>query len=134
MKNHLSYIIVDDDPTNNMICNMTLRNTLGTVATQTFTDPEEGLQYIRNNFDRNSGKTVLFLDLNMPTISGWQFLEKYDSFSEEVKMQINIYLLSSSIDRRDWEKSKKNKYVKGFLVKPMYAETILSIDAKKFIT
>jgi response regulator RpfG family c-di-GMP phosphodiesterase len=134
MKNHLNYIIVDDDPTNNMICNMTLRNTLGTVATQTFTDPEEGLQYIRTNFDRNSGKTVLFLDLNMPTISGWQFLEKYDSFSEEVKMQINIYLLSSSIDRRDWERSKKNKYVKGFLVKPMYAETILSIDAKKFIT
>lgn len=134
MKNHLNYIIVDDDPTNNMICNMTLRNTLGTAATQTFTDPEEGLRYIRNNFDRNSGKTVLFLDLNMPTISGWQFLEKYDSFSEEVKMQINIYLLSSSIDKRDWEKSKKNKYVKGFLVKPMYAETILSIDAKKFIT
>jgi response regulator RpfG family c-di-GMP phosphodiesterase len=132
MKNHLNYIIVDDDPTNNMICNMTLRNALGTVATKTFTDPEEGLQYIRNNFDRNSGKTVLFLDLNMPTISGWQFLEKYDSFSEEVKLQINIYLLSSSIDRRDWERSKKNKYVKGFLVKPMYRETILSIDEKKF--
>jgi CheY-like chemotaxis protein len=134
MKNHLNYIIVDDDPTNNMICNLTLRNTLGTVATKTFTDPEEGLQYIRNNFDKDSGKTVLFLDLNMPTISGWQFLEKYDNFSEEVKMQINIYLLSSSIDMRDWERSKKNKYVKGFLVKPMYAETILSIDNKNFIT
>ena len=134
MKNHLSYIIVDDDPTNNMICNMSLKNALGTVEAKIFTEPEEGLLYIKNNFDINSDQTVLFLDLNMPTISGWQFLEKYDSFNEEVKMQINIYLLSSSIDKRDWERSKKNKYVKGFLVKPMYAETILSIDTKKFIT
>jgi response regulator RpfG family c-di-GMP phosphodiesterase len=132
MKNHLNYIIVDDDPTNNMICNMSLKNALGTVEAKTFTEPEEGLLYIKNNFNINSDQTVLFLDLNMPTISGWQFLEKYDSFNEEVKIQINIYLLSSSIDRRDWERSKKNRYVKGFLVKPMYSETILSIDAKKF--
>ena len=132
MKNHLNYIIVDDDPINNLICNMTLRKALGTVEAKTFTEPEEGLEYIKNNFNINSDHTILFLDLNMPVLTGWQFLEQYENFSEEVKMQINIYLLSSSIDKRDWDKSKKNKYVKGFLVKPMYPETILSIDAKEF--
>jgi two-component SAPR family response regulator len=132
MKNHLSYIIVDDDPTNNMICNMSLKNALGAVEAKIFTEPEEGLLYIKNNFNINSDQTILFLDLNMPTLTGWQFLERYDDFSDEVKKQINIYLLSSSIDKRDWDKSKKNKYVKGFLVKPMYPETILSIDAKEF--
>jgi two-component SAPR family response regulator len=132
MKNHLSYIIVDDDPTNNMICNMSLKNALGTVEAKIFTEPEEGLLYIKNNFNINSDPTILFLDLNMPTLTGWQFLERYEDFNEEVKKQINIYLLSSSIDKRDWDKSKKNKYVKGFLVKPMYPETILSIDAKEF--
>jgi len=134
MKNHLNYIIVDDDPTNNMICNMSLKNALGTVEAKIFTKPEEGLLYIKNNFNIDSDQTILFLDLNMPKISGWQFLEKYDNFSEDIKLQINIYLLSSSINKDDWDKSKKNKYVKGFLVKPMYPETILSIDAKEFIT
>jgi len=133
MKNHLNYIIVDDDPTNNMICNMSLRRALGEVQAKTFTDPEEGLRYIRNNFNINSDRTILFLDLNMPTITGWQFLEQYENFSEEVKTRIRIYILSSSIDRHDWDKSKKNKNVNGFLVKPMYPETILSIDRQKFI-
>jgi len=132
MKNHLSYIIVDDDPTNNMICNISLKNALGAVEAKIFTEPEKGLLYIKNNFNINSDQTILFLDLNMPTLTGWQFLERYEDFSDEVKKQINIYLLSSSIDKRDWDKSKKNKYVKGFLVKPMYPETILSIDAKEF--
>src|SRR6266702_4026755 len=116
MKHHLNYIIVDDDPINNMICNMTLRKALGAVEAKTFTEPEEGLEYIKNNFNINSDHTILFLDLNTPVLTGWQFLDEYENFSEEVKMQINIYLLSSSIDKRDWEKSKKNKYVKGFLV------------------
>jgi len=133
MKNHLNYIIVDDDPTNNMICSMTLRKALGKVEAKTFTEPEEGLEYIKNNFNINSNHTILFLDLNMPTLTGWQFLEQYEDFSEEVKMQINIYLVSSSIDQRDWAKSRKNKYIKGFLVKPMYPETILSIDTLNFI-
>jgi response regulator RpfG family c-di-GMP phosphodiesterase len=132
MKNHLNYIIVDDDPTNNMIYNMLLENTLGNVKSKIFTEPEEGLLYIRNNFNIHSKKTILFLDLNMPTLTGWQFLEQYENFSEEVKMKINIYLVSSSIDKRDWDKSKKNKCVQGFLIKPIYPETILSIEAKKF--
>jgi response regulator RpfG family c-di-GMP phosphodiesterase len=132
MNNQLKYIIVDDDPTNNMICKMTLKNTLGEVDMKIFTAPEEGLSFIKNNFNRDSEHTILFLDLNMPTLTGWQFLEQYEEFSAEVKMQINIYLLSSSIDKRDWDESKKNKYVKGFLVKPMYRETILSIAEKEF--
>ena len=132
MNTSLKYIIVDDDPFNNMICYMTLKKTLGEVDTKIFTLPEEGLLFIQNNFDANSEHTVLFLDLNMPTLTGWDFLEEYEKFSENIKGPISIYLLSSSIDRRDWDKAKENKYVKGFLVKPMYRETIISIAEKEF--
>jgi len=132
MSTHLNYIIVDDDPTNNMICKMSLKNTLGPVDTKVFTEPEEGLLFIKNNINVNSEHTILFLDLNMPTLTGWQFLEEYENFPDAVKMQIDIYLLSSSIDKRDWDKAKEHKYVKGFLVKPMYRETILSIVEKEF--
>lgn len=131
MSNSLKYIIVDDDPFNNMICNMTLKKTFGEVDTKIFTLPEEGLLFIKNNFGINSDHTVLFLDINMPTLTGWDFLDEYEKFSENVKGPISIYLLSSSIDKRDWEKAKENKYVKGFLVKPMYRETIISIAEKE---
>jgi CheY-like chemotaxis protein len=132
MNSSLKYIIVDDDPFNNMLCNMTLKKTLGEVDTKIFTAPEEGLLFIKNNFDINSEHTVLFLDINMPTLTGWDFLDQYEDFSEEVKMQISIYLVSSSIDKHDWEKAKENKYVKDFLVKPMFSDTIISIAEKEF--
>jgi len=132
MNTSLKYIIVDDDPFNNMICRMTLQKTLGEVDTKIFTLPEEGLLFIKNNFDVNSEHTVLLLDLNMPTLTGWDFLDEYEKFGENIKRPISIYLLSSSIDRRDWDKAKENKNVKGFLVKPMYRETILSIVEKEF--
>jgi len=70
----------------------------------------------------------------MPTLTGWDFLDEYEKFGENIKRPISIYLLSSSIDRRDWDKAKENKNVKGFLVKPMYRETILSIVEKEFWT
>jgi CheY-like chemotaxis protein len=132
MKAHPNYIIVDDDPTNNMICTMTIKHTLGGVNTKVFTIPEEGLSFIKNNFNCDSDPTILLLDLDMPGMSGWQFLAVYETFNLDVKAHINIFLLSSSINGRDWKRAKKNSSVAGFLVKPMCQETILSIDQRKF--
>ena len=94
---------------------------------KTFEVPEEALAFIQNEYSTKSAPTVLFLDINMPTLTGWEFLEEYEKFSEEVKSQINIYILSSSVDLRDKDKEKGNKYIKGFISKPLDHETILSV-------
>jgi len=54
-------------------------------------------------------------------------MEQYEKFSEEVKNQISIYILSSSVDPRDKDKAEANKYIKGFISKPLEEETVLSI-------
>jgi response regulator RpfG family c-di-GMP phosphodiesterase len=130
MSANLKYIIVDDDPFNNKIYSMVIKKALGEVDIKTFTMPEEGLEFIENKYVKSP--TILFLDINMPTLTGWEFLEQYEKFSEEVKMQINIYILSSSVDRRDMNKANANKYVKGFISKPLDFETIVSISEQEF--
>jgi CheY-like chemotaxis protein len=132
MSADLKYIIVDDDPFNNMICTLMIKRTLHEAGIKSFTLPEEGLLFIKNNYNLNSDHTILFLDINMPSLSGWQFLERYEKFSENVKMQINIYLHSSSVNQLDREKAKANKNVKGFISKPLNSEAILSISKKEF--
>ena len=122
------YIIVDDDSFNNTICNIILKNILGEVDIKTFTVPEEGLVFIENEYVTNLEPTILFLDINMPTLTGWEFMERYEKFSEEVKKQISIYILSSSVDQRDKDKAKANQYIKDFISKPLKRETILSIS------
>ena len=121
------YIIVDDDPLNNLLCTMQLKSKLGEVEIKTFEVPEEGLAFIQNEYIKSLEPTVLLLDINMPTINGWEFMEQYEGFGEEVKNQITIYILSSSIDQRDRDKAKANQYIKGFISKPLNNGAILSI-------
>ena len=121
------YIIVNDDPFNNTLCSMILKNILGEIDIKTFTVPEEGLAFIENEYMTNLEPAILFLDINMPTLTGWEFMEQYEKFSEEVKKQISIYILSSSVDQRDKDKAKANQYIKDFISKPLKRETILSI-------
>ena len=60
---------------------------------------------------------VIFLDLNMPIMDGWEFLDEFGKLSEE--KDIRIYILSSSVDSRDMERAKKYGMVNGFIAKPL---------------
>jgi len=132
MSERLKYILVDDDRLCNEISTMILEDALGEVNIKAFTKPEEALEFIEREYAKNSGHTILFLDINMPKINGWQFLERYDKFSEQIKLQINIYILSSSIDRADRNKAEANKNVKGFISKPLDIEILTFISEKEF--
>jgi len=134
MDNDLKFILVDDDDLTNLIHDMTLKDALGEkVLVETFEKPEEALEFIQNTYTENSDPTILFLDINMPGINGWEFLERYEKFSPAVKSRINIYILSSSVDPRDVRRAEENKNVLGFLSKPLSAENISSITGKGLI-
>ncbi|MDX1767063.1 response regulator [Arenibacter troitsensis] len=60
---------------------------------------------------------VIFLDLNMPIMDGWEFLDEFGKISRE--SGIRIYILSSSVDSRDLERAKKYDIVSGFIAKPL---------------
>jgi CheY-like chemotaxis protein len=68
---------------------------------------------------------VILLDLNMPIIDGWQFLDQLED--SELKDQLNVYIMSSSIDRTDIEKSKTYSIVKDFISKPVNADKLNKI-------
>lgn len=129
MNNQPKYIIVDDDQLSCTLCDMTIKKALGETDVKIFTIPEDGLAYIQNDHSNSFGSTILLLDLNMPTITGWEFLEQFEKFSDEIQAPISIYLLSSSVDQRDKDKAKANKSVKGFISKPLSSEIISSITA-----
>lgn len=120
------FIIIDDDVFNNTICTVTITKTVNDAAIKTFLDPREGFNYIASEYSKpnEESNAILFLDINMPLMNGWQFLEKFADLDERVKERVKIYILSSSVDKRDIQKAKENKYVKHYLVKPLTKETI----------
>lgn len=125
------FIVIDDDPLNNTICRLTIKKAVGAADVITFTNPEEGLSYLKETYDTPIDvPTVLFLDINMPIMSGWEFLEHYNYFSQQIKDNIKVYVLSSSVDDRDVEKAKNNPNIITYLSKPITKETIFRIIGK----
>ncbi len=120
------FLIVDDDPQNNYLSRMAIRKVLGNVPVKDFEVPETGLEYIGKDFETGSSdeKTVLLLDINMPTMTGWEFLEEFDKLSENIKMQFQIFMLSSSVDPSDIERATSNPLVTDFIEKPLNKEAL----------
>lgn len=123
------FIAIDDDPVNNMICKLTIEMVAGKPEVVTFTNPALGFDYIVNEYaSKNDTKdAVLLLDINMPVMSGWEFLERFDNLAADVKKRFKIFILSSSVDERDKQRSYANKNVSAFMVKPLVKDNVVDI-------
>lgn len=123
------FIAIDDDSVNNMICKLTIEMVANNSEVVTFTNPAQGFDFIVNEYATKDEQrqTVLLLDINMPVMSGWEFLERFDNMKDNVKKLFKIYILSSSVDPRDKQRSYANKNVKAFLVKPLVKDNVVEI-------
>lgn len=123
------FIVIDDDALNNKICRVCIEKIDKGADVVTFTDPKAGFDHIVTEYSRtdHTATATLFLDINMPIMNGWEFLELFDKQEETLKSRLKIYILSSSVDKRDMEKAKENKNVVYYLIKPLTKETIALI-------
>ena len=127
-----NFIVVDDDYVNNIICRRIIKKAFPEADVQEFLDPDTALVYIKSTFAKyDSPDAVLFLDINMPTITGWQFLEAFERFDTRVKGHLKIYMLSSSVDLNDKERAANNPNVLGYFEKPLSLTIVNSLLNEK---
>jgi len=62
---------------------------------------------------------LMFLDINMPLMNGWELLEELKKGHHEIKKNVQIHILTSSIDSRDLVLSKTYEFIKGYITKPL---------------
>ena len=123
------FVIIDDDYINNIICLKVLKIAFPEAIIRTFLDPGEGLEYLISTYSKSdSNNAMLFLDINMPFTTGWDVLDKYMNTPDGLREKIKIYILSSSVNQQDKEKSSRYAAVLDYLVKPLslqYLDDIL---------
>ena len=67
---------------------------------------------------------IIFLDINMPEMSGFDFLREYEKLPENIKKNCIIMMLTTSLNENDRIKAQENKYVLNFLNKPLNKEKV----------
>lgn len=129
MKKPERYIVVDDDVTNNLICEYNIKSFDTNVDIELYTQPEKALENIKE-FDKTLKytHTILFLDLNMPTMTGWEFLEAFEKICENIRAHFSIFVLTSSIENFDKE-AARFPYVQGFYSKPLTKSHLQEISS-----
>jgi len=118
-------LCVDDDPITLMLCKKVIIKASFSNEIITSQNGEEALQYFNTLKSANTGQQLkkhpqlIFLDLNMPVMGGWEFLDHFNSEAFSEFKNIKIIVLSSTIDPEDLEKSKTYPMVIDFLSKPI---------------
>lgn len=129
-------ICVDDDPIALLLSKLVLAKSDFAAQVITAANGEIAIQYLErpeviaeNNSSLNP--LVILLDLNMPVMDGWEFLEQFSTtlYSQHYKAA-KVILLSSSIDPNDIERSKDFPMVSAFLPKPLTKEMLQTILEK----
>lgn len=95
-----------------------------------FKNGKEALEYLVRSLEQLDGQgipQVILLDLNMPVMDGWQFLNELGKYDFPQLKDTTLYVVSSSINPVDIEKSKAISMVKDFLIKPIRPEELSQV-------
>ena len=118
-------MLVDDDPVTNFIHTRLIASAYD-CEIGVYTEAQTALEYLKtpgNSSDIWLPSLVL-LDINMPGMNGWSFLSEFEKLPVISTSRCKIYVVSSSIDRDDEEKSKLYNSVSGFISKPLTVDMV----------
>ncbi len=130
-KTYHTIMLIDDNEIDNLINQKMIEASAITEIIYTHTGAKSAIEFLRNIEKLNVANQVLpdliFLDIDMPLMDGFQFLDEFEKFGELVKKKCKIVMLTSSINPQDFNRSKKYLNVKLYINKPLTQESIASL-------
>ena len=115
--------LIDDDEIVKFITETVIESTNLVNKIKTFSNGEQAINFLKSNSEkRDLLPEIILLDLNMPIMDGFAFLEKYILLKPKLGKKITIYVVSSSISPTDTERINKISEVSDYLIKPITRE------------
>ena len=118
--------IIDDDPVCRLILSKTIQRNDSSMRITECENGQEGLEKLEN-IRYADHEIIVLLDINMPVLDGWSFLNQIEKSHLYYLDQLIIYMVSSSIDEADTLKAKTYGFVKGFYNKPLTRDDLHTI-------
>ena len=129
----LKVLIIDDDSIVLFIQEKMLKKYGITDSPCSFQDARKAIDFLETQ--KSEDIFLILLDINMPGMNGWEFLEKIRSM--EISEKVFVFMVTSSIDSYDKEKAKNYKNVISFIEKPISEDNCIKIkehpELKQFL-
>ncbi|MFT5145753.1 MAG: CheY-like chemotaxis protein [Polaribacter sp.] len=117
--------IIDDDTIYHFILTSIINKYKLAESILSFLDGEKAIQYLTDNKTNNIKiPDVFFLDVNMPIMDGWMFIEQYARIKPDITKKILVFMLSSSMNPIDIERAGKISEISNYIIKPLNLEEV----------
>ena len=125
MSERLKVIILDDDPISNFLTKKVIEKSNVATDVIVFQEPTELLTGLAEN--KLDYPDIIFVDLNMPKVDGWQFIDLFNKIDTNETEKVNLIILSSSSNCEDIERAGNISRVKDYIIKPLTIDVMESL-------
>lgn len=123
-------LVVDDDPIHHYLVQYLGRNQSAIASLKCFLEPADALDHLTISIQNNTQlPDVILLDINMPVIDGWKFLERLQILFRHTTANIRVFLLTSALSCRNDHQIKQYPFVKGYFIKPLTTKILEQLIA-----
>jgi len=126
-------MLVDDNHNDNFFHEREIKKNNSTATVIVRNTGLEALEYLKSiKDDKNMQPDLIFLDINMPGMNGWEFLQEYNHLDKELQSHVIIIMLTTSDNPDDETKSKAWNFISEYITKPLTKEIMEDIINKHF--
>jgi CheY-like chemotaxis protein len=127
-------LVVDDNEIDTLICAKVIETHNLAKEVIVHNQPQEALDYLiaLSNTQPEQFPDLIFLDLNMPVMDGWDFLQEYKKILITISKKVILMVTSCTTDYKDFAEIKKHQEISGFMDKPITADKLRKIQEEFF--
>jgi CheY-like chemotaxis protein len=126
-------IFIDDDIATNFLHQRSADHAECAKEVKTFLSAVDALEYLKNDKSEDYVRpNLIFLDINMPVMNGWEFIEEYEKLNESQKSDFVLVMLTTSLNPLDKIKAKELNLISDFENKPLTSDGLINIVKTHF--
>ena len=129
-----SIVLIDDSHTDNLLNEQVIYKANLAHEVIVFDNAEESIDWLQtsDDFGGYPQPALILLDINMPWMNGWDFLDAFEDLPAYQKQNIVIVMLTNSLNQTDWERAQASGLVTGFMTKPLTIEALHKVILTTF--